>query len=146
MGLLTPQLWIEKTELCPTGNVGSFRQCPGCLCIGSYVCVVGWGVGVVPGAQSVLSPISRLKGRHFPLLAAESPKAQREPEEAPCFCLLYGEVGLLSSLWLGKEWGSPTLPSRVWAPLSQTSCLSPSRSEGSAEGAALETAVLPVFN
>lgn len=68
-----------------------------------YVCVVGWGVGVVPGAQSMFSPISRLKGRHFPLLAAESQRAQREPEESPCFCLLYGEVGLLSSLWLGKE-------------------------------------------
>lgn len=143
MGLLKPHLWIEKTELCPTGNVGNFRWCPGCLCTGICVCVAGRGAGEwAPGAQSMLSSISQTQWRRSPLLAAESQRAQREPEVSPCFSLLY-EVGLLSSLWLGKEWGSPALPSRVLVPLSQTPCLNYSPSEELAEGAPLGNCCAP---
>lgn len=84
----------------PHRKCGQFQAMPRMPVHGSCVCgEVGVG-GVPPGAQGMLSSISQTQWRRSPLLAAES---QREPEESLCSRLLDGEVGLLFSLWLGKE-------------------------------------------
>lgn len=94
----------------------------------------------------MFSPISRLKGRHFPLLAAESQRAQREPEESHAFVSGMEKWAFSPLCGWGRSEEAPLSPAGSGHPSARhlASTLPPLRDQQREQP--LETAVLPVFN